>query len=150
MAVTAQRVALAGEYLVASYLLRYCDSAILAPEGHTSDIILDHENKLYRIQVKTTNSIYQKRNQQYYRWDFRSNRESNRQSKEQRYGSGQIDIFCFVALPLDKIFFLAYEETQNSVAKTIDNIIAINTKDTLLQALEQANKPPKLKPLDLE
>jgi hypothetical protein len=34
--------------------------------------------------------------------------------------------------------------------KTIDNIIAINTKDTLLQALEQANKPPKLKPLDLE
>jgi hypothetical protein len=81
---------------------------------------------------------------------FALNRESNRQSKEQRYGSGQIDIFCFVALPLDKIFFLAYEETQNSVAKTIDNIIAINTKDTLLQALEQANKPPKLKPLDLE
>jgi hypothetical protein len=117
MAVTAQRVALAGEYLVASYLLRYCDSAILAPEGHTSDIILDHENKLYRIQVKTTNSIYHKRNQQYYRWNFRSNRESNRQSKEQRYGSGQIDIFVLWHCLLIKYFFLLMKRRKTLLQK---------------------------------
>ena len=52
------RIALAGEYLAASYLMRFCDSVIIAPEGHKSDLILDHQGQLYKVQVKTTNSIY--------------------------------------------------------------------------------------------
>jgi len=37
------RVALAGEYLAASYLMRFCDSVIIAPEGHKADLILQDE-----------------------------------------------------------------------------------------------------------
>ena len=51
------RIALAGEYLAASYMLRYCDSVIMSPSNHRSDLILDHQGKLYRVQVKTTNKI---------------------------------------------------------------------------------------------
>jgi hypothetical protein len=59
MSESSARISLAGEYLAASYLLRYCDSVILAPPGHRSDLILDHDNHLYRVQVKTTNTVYQ-------------------------------------------------------------------------------------------
>ena len=103
------RVALAGEYLAASYLMRFCDSVIIAPEGHKADLILDHQGQLYKIQVKTTNSLYKKDDKDYYRWDFRSNADNKRKNKMLRYGSGQVDIFCLVALPIDKVLFLPFD-----------------------------------------
>jgi len=142
------RVALAGEYLAASYLLRYCDSVILAPEGHKSDLILDHQGQLYRIQVKTTNSIYQKDNKDYYRWDFRSNADNNRKNKMLRYGSGQVDIFCLVALPINKVFFLPFCEVENSVAKTVENLQKIDSEESLIKTLLKINKIPELEPID--
>ena len=54
MSVRPERIALAGEYLAASYLLRFCDSVIQPPPGHKADLILDHNNNLYRVQVKAT------------------------------------------------------------------------------------------------
>lgn len=148
MAHSSARVALAGEYLAASYLLRYCDSVILAPEGHKSDLILDHQGQLYRIQVKTTNSIYKKDDKEYYRWDFRSNADNKRKNKMLRYGSGQVDIFCLVALPIDKVFFLPFSEVENSVAKTIENLKNIDSKESLIKTLLIFNKIPELEPLD--
>jgi hypothetical protein len=148
MAHSSARVALAGEYLAASFLLRYCDSVILAPEGHKSDLILDHQGQLYRIQVKTTNSIYTKDDKDYYRWDFRSNADNKRKNKMLRYGSGQVDIFCLVALPLDKVFFLPFSEVENSVAKTIENLKNIDSKESLIKTLLIFNKIPELEPLD--
>ena len=88
------RIALAGEYLAASYLLRFCDSVILAPQAHRSDLILDHQNKLDRGQVKTTNSTYLRRGKDYYRWELRSSKRTakkERQDADVRYGNGQID-----------------------------------------------------------
>ena len=148
MAHSSARVALAGEYLAASFLLRYCDSVILAPEGHKSDLILDHQGQLYRIQVKTTNSIYKKDGKDYYRWDFRSNADNKRKNKMLRYGSGQVDIFCLVALPLDKVFFLPFSEVENSIAKTIENLKNIDSKESLIKTLLIFNKIPELEPLD--
>ena len=148
MSHVSSRVALAGEYLAASYLLRYCDSVILAPEGHKSDLILDHQGQLYRIQVKTTNSLYKKDSKDYYRWDFRSNADNKRKNKMLRYGSGQVDIFCLVALPIDKVFFLPFSEVENSVAKTIENLKNIDSKESLIKTLLIFNKIPELEPLD--
>jgi hypothetical protein len=68
------RISLAGEYLAASYKLRYCDSVIMSPSNHRSDLILDHQGQLYRVQVKTTNSTYSRRNKDFYRWELRSGR----------------------------------------------------------------------------
>ena len=142
------RISLAGEYLAASYMLRFCDSVIIAPEGHKSDLILDHQGQLYKIQVKTTNSLYKKDGKDYYRWDFRSNSDNKRKNKMLRYGSGQVDIFCLVALPLDKVFFLSFDEVQNSIAKSIDNLKKIDSKESLLKCLLEVNKIPNLEPID--
>ena len=142
------RISLAGEYLAASYMLRYCDSVIIAPEGHKSDLILDHQGQLYKVQVKTTNSLYKKDGKDYYRWDFRSNADNKRKNKMLRYGSGQVDIFCLVALPLDKVFFLSFDEVKNSIAKSIDNLKKIDSKESLLKCLLEVNKIPNLEPID--
>jgi len=142
------RISLAGEYLAASYMLRFCDSVIIAPEGHKSDLILDHQGQLYKVQVKTTNSLYKKDGKDYYRWDFRSNADNKRKNKMLRYGSGQVDIFCLVALPMDKVFFLSFDEVQNSIAKSIDNLKKIDSKESLLKCLLEVNKIPNLEPID--
>jgi hypothetical protein len=142
------RVALAGEYLAASYLMRFCDSVIIAPEGHKADLILDHQGQLYKIQVKTTNSLYKKDGKDYYRWDFRSNADNKRKNKMLRYGSGQVDIFCLVALPIDKVLFLPFGQVENSIARTIDSLNEIDSKETLLNSLLEINKIPNLEPID--
>ena len=142
------RIALAGEYLAASYLMRFCDSVIIAPEGHKSDLILDHQGQLNKVQVKTTNSIYKKRDNDYYRWDFRSNADNKRKNKMLRYGSGQVDIFCLVALPIDKVFFLSFDKVENSIAKTISSLNEINSEESLINSLLEINKIPNLEPID--
>ena len=152
MSESSARISLAGEYLTASYLLRYCDSVILAPPGHRSDLILDHDNNLYRVQVKTTNTVYTRRNNDFYRWELRtSKRTANniRQNKVVRYGNGQIDMFCFVALPINKVFFDVYDGTKNltEVSKSIKSLNKIDSRDSLLKALLKINKTPELSPL---
>ena len=142
------RIALAGEYLAASYLMRFCDSVIIAPEGHKADLILDHQGQLYKIQVKTTNSIYKKKDNDYYRWDFRSNADNKRKNKMLRYGSGRVDIFCLVALPIDKVFFLSFDKVENSIAKTISSLNEINSEESLINSLLEINKIPNLEPID--
>ena len=142
------RVALAGEYLAASYLMRFCDSVIIAPEGHKSDLILDHQGQLYKIQVKTTNSLYKKDDKDYYRWDFRSNADNKRKNKMLRYGSGQVDIFCLVALPIDKVLFLPFDQVQNSIAKSLEALKKIDSEESLINALLEINKIPNLEPID--
>ena len=152
MSESSARISLAGEYLAASYLLRYCDSVILAPPGHRSDLILDHDNHLYRVQVKTTNTVYVRRNKDFYRWELRTSKrtaDNIRQNKVVRYGNGQIDMFCFVALPINKVFFDVYDGTKNltEVSKSIKTLNKIDSKDSLLQALLKINKTPELSPL---
>ena len=142
------RVALAGEYLAASYLMRFCDSVIIAPEGHKSDLILDHQGQLYKIQVKTTNSLYKKDGTDYYRWDFRSNADNKRKNKMLRYGSGQVDIFCLVALPIDKVLFLPFDKVQNSIAKSLETLNKTDSEESLINALLEINKIPNLEPID--
>ena len=142
------RIALAGEYLAASYLMRFCDSVIIAPEGHKSDLILDHQGQLYKVQVKTTNSIYKKRDNDYYRRDISSNADNKRKKKMLRYGSGPVDIFCLVALPIDKVFFLSFDKVENSIAKTISSLNEINSEESLINSLLEINKIPNLEPID--
>lgn len=140
------RVALAGEYLTASFLVQYCDSVIIAPEGHKSDLILDHCGKLYRVQVKTTNSIYKKDNQDYFRWDFRSSYD--RKAKSDRYRSNDVDFFALVALPRKFIFFVPLEDVTNSLAKKVEELKNIDSVESLQTTLNIINKSPVLNPLD--
>ena len=147
------RIALAGEYLAASYMLRYCDSVIMSPSVNRSDLILDHQGKLYRVQVKTTNKIYKRAKTDYYRWEIRSGRRTSnntRQNKMVRYGDGQIDFFCLVALPINKVIFVPVDKKNNSTeyAKTIGSLNKIDSKESLLETLLYVNKTPKLESLN--
>ncbi len=147
------RIALAGEYLAASYLMRYCDSVILSPGGHRSDLILDHQGKLYKVQVKTTNSLYKRKKNNYYRWEIRTGKRTQdniRQNKMVRYGNGQIDMFCLVALPINKVFFIPFTEdgAQTEYAKTAENLESIDSKESLIKTLLTINKIPELEPLN--
>ena len=65
-----------------------------------------------------------------------------------RYGSGQVDIFCLVALPIDKVLFLSFDEVENSIAKTIESLKKVDSKESLLRSLFNVNKIPNLEPLD--
>tara|TARA_A100001201_G_scaffold44801_1_gene45811 strand:+ start:681 stop:1130 length:450 start_codon:yes stop_codon:yes gene_type:complete len=139
------RVAMAGEYLCASFLTRFCDSVIIAPEGHKADLILDHCHKLYRVQVKTTNSVYKKDGNDYYRWDFR--RSVDKKSKEERYSAEDVDFFALVALPRNFIVFVPYKNAPNSFAKKIEEFKKIDPAESLQETLDVINKTPKLDPL---
>ena len=65
-----------------------------------------------------------------------------------RYGSGQVDIFCLVALPIDKVFFLSFDKVENSIAKTISSLNEINSEESLINSLLEINKIPNLEPID--
>ena len=65
-----------------------------------------------------------------------------------RYGSGQVDIFCLVALPIDKVLFLPFGQVENSIARTIDSLNEIDSEETLLNSLLEINKIPNLEPID--
>ena len=99
MSESSARISLAGEYLAASYLLRYCDSVIPTPPGHRADLILDHNNALYRIQVKTTNTVYVRRDNDYYRWELRtSKRTANNIRQNKVEDMEMVKSTCFVLL----------------------------------------------------
>ena len=58
-------------------------------------------------------------------------------------------MFCFVALPINNVFFDVYDGTKNltEVSKTIKTLNKIDSKDSLLKALLKINKTPELSPL---
>jgi hypothetical protein len=78
--------------------------------------------------------------------------KKTRQDSQERYGDGQIDLFCFVALSIDKVIFMPFNSKKNltEFAKTEDNLKAIDTETSLQDCLNYINKTPKLNPLDLE
>ena len=74
--------------------------------------------------------------------------DNKRKNKMLRYGSGQVDIFCLVALPIDKVLFLSFGQVENSIARTIDSLNEIDSEETLLNSLLEINKIPNLEPID--
>ncbi len=67
-----------------------------------------------------------------------------------RYGDGQIDFFCLVALPINKVIFVPVDKKNNSTeyAKTIGSLNKIDSKESLLETLLYVNKTPKLESLN--
>jgi hypothetical protein len=67
-----------------------------------------------------------------------------------RYGNGQIDMFCLVALPINKVFFIPYTEdgNQTEYAKTAKKLKEIDSKESLIKTLLTINKIPELEPLN--
>jgi hypothetical protein len=106
-----ERIGRAGEYLAASFLSRISDTVMVVPHSSEADIIFEHENKLYKVQVKTKSKIDKHR----INWRFDMRRGSH--SKVRGYDDGAIDIFAFVSLKyMNIIFSLPTGQNQLTIA----------------------------------
>ena len=106
-----ERVGRSGEYLTAALLSQVSDTVLVVPHGSEADIVFEHENKLYKVQVKTSSKINKGR----VNWRFDMRRGSH--SRDRQYQHQAIDIFALVCLTI------ADEHMKNNDA--VNNILDI-------------------------
>jgi hypothetical protein len=100
------RLGKAGEHFVCFDLLMQGYSAFLADKDSAYDIVVEVENTLKRIQVKTTASIknYSHAKNMY--------RYGTRRAKgvRKRFDIDEVDVFAFVAMDIQKICYISIKE----------------------------------------
>lgn len=104
---TAVSLGTAGEYLVASRLMRWGYEVSLAPQDCTYDIIIGHAScpRLLAAQVKTTrrpNKPQKTRSRRYYKWRTFKGRSGGGVTPKNRYVAGDADLFFLVALDIER------------------------------------------------
>lgn len=109
-------IGMIGEHLVCADLLSQGYKAFLTEQNCPYDIIVDHEGKLFRIQVKTT--AYQRRTPQrkgYYPSYMWHVRRTGKRGKRV-YGHGEFDALALVALDTQKIAYLKPEHVKQTIS----------------------------------
>ena len=123
-----ERVGRFGEYLTAAVLSQVCDTVAVVPHNASTDIIFEHNLKLYKCQVKTQSQIEERRGN--WRFDMRKGQHS----KHRQYKNNEIDIFAFVSVqhrnvvfskPLDQAQLTINDEhmKNNDAVKNIIDIL---------------------------
>lgn len=106
----------AGEYLVCADLILNNCIAFPSEQGLPFDVIMQKENKLYKVQVKSTRGPkhipQRKKDIPAYIFHIGNNGSNNRRKK---YDIGQVDIFALVALDSKRIAYLPYFNTQTTM-----------------------------------
>ena len=95
-----ERVGRSGEYLTAALLSLVSDTVLIVPHGSEADIVFEHNNKLYKVQVKTSSKINTGR----VNWRFDMRRGSH--SKDRQYQKQAVDIFALVSLKYRNVVFI--------------------------------------------
>ena len=132
------RTGLIGELIVQKVAVQYVDFCFRTCTGHPADLILDHQGKLYRVQVKTRHKS-DKNNKVQYCFDFAC------RSKNERHTTYPIEIYAFCYMPSGVVEFKA-SNTMN-----ITNYITDGThldedteRESLQKALDDLNLSPEL------
>ena len=109
----------AGEHLVCADLIIKGHNAFLADQGLPYDIIVDINNQLFRVQVKTTRKLINVlKHEQIYRFNTR-----RAKGNRIRYDIESVDYFAFVALDIMEIAYLPIKDMisrNNSIKQTVD------------------------------
>ncbi len=106
-----ERVGRSGEYLTAALLSLVSDTVLIVPHGSEADIVFEHENKLYKVQVKTSSKINTGR----VNWRFDMRRGSH--SKYREYQKQAVDIFALVSLKYRNVVFIRpMDQNQITIA----------------------------------
>ena len=106
-----ERVGRSGEYLTAALLSQVSDTVLVVPHGSEADIVFEHENKLYKVQVKTSSKINTGR----VNWRFDMRRGSH--SKDREYQKQAVDIFALVSLKYRNVVFIKpMDQNQITIA----------------------------------
>jgi len=97
------RLGKAGEHFVCFDLLMQGYSAFLADKDSSYDIVVEVENTLKRVQVKTTANIKS------YSHSKDTYRYSTRRAKgaRKRFDIDEVDVFAFVATDIQKICYIS-------------------------------------------
>lgn len=95
-----ERVGRSGEYLTAALLSLVSDTVMVVPHGSEADLVFEHNNKLYKVQVKTSSKINTGR----VNWRFDMRRGSH--SKDREYQKQAVDIFALVSLKYRNVVFI--------------------------------------------
>ena len=105
----------AGEHLVCADLIMKGYKAYLTDQGLPYDVIVDINNKLYRIQVKTTlhTSLVPQRKQNYKSYLFNCRRCGRGGRKE--YSNDEVDIVAFVCVEDNLIGYLKIEDVKSTM-----------------------------------
>ena len=100
-----------GEYLTAALLSLVSDTVLIVPHGSEADIVFEHNNKLYKVQVKTSSKINTGR----VNWRFDMRRGSH--SKDREYQKQAVDIFALVSLKYRNVVFIKpMDQNQITIA----------------------------------
>lgn len=105
----------AGEHLVCADLIMKGYRAYLTDQGLPYDVIVDVNNKLLRIQVKTTlqSSFIPQRKQNYKSYKFQCRRCGKGGRKE--YSNNDVDIVAFVCIQDNLIGYLKIEDVRTTM-----------------------------------
>ena len=106
-----ERVGRSGEYLTAALLSLVSDTVMVVPHGSEADLVFEHNNKLYKVQVKTSSKINTGR----VNWRFDMRRGSH--SKYREYQKQAVDIFALVSLKYRNVVFIRpMDQNQITIA----------------------------------
>lgn len=98
-----------GEHLVCADLLKQGYISYLSDAGLNYDALLEYNNKIYRIQVKSTQKLIStSKSINLYRFGLKVGKRSIKRSE--KYSS---DIFAFVAIDINKIAYMTRDELFN-------------------------------------
>tara|TARA_Y100000114_G_scaffold116368_1_gene110634 strand:+ start:595 stop:1089 length:495 start_codon:yes stop_codon:yes gene_type:complete len=135
-----------GEALARAMMIKYGVPLVHeAQEACKYDLIIDWNNKLYRVQVKSTNIVWRHRSRLYYRWKLTNHTPKKQLQSEEwvssntMYNSEQVDIFALACIPLDKVIFYPYSPIK-SKAIQIKDVQNTNAQDTLYNTLNELEK----------
>ena len=95
-----ERVGRSGEYLTAALLSQVSDTVMVVPHGSEADLVFEHNNKLYKVQVKTQSKIEKSRKN----WRFDMRRGAN--TKNRNYKEQAVDIFALASLLHRNVVFI--------------------------------------------
>lgn len=101
----------AGEHLVCADLILQGYNAFLSDAGQNYDVLVDHEGKLFKIQVRSSEKPWKLRN--LYRFGMREGKKHNQKAI---YCS---DCYAFVALDIRKIAYMPSYLLSNKNGKII-------------------------------
>ena len=121
-------------------LLEFCDFVLMASHTTPYDLILDHNNRLYKVQVKTVSKTDTKSGKRY---KF----QANRPQRSETYYKSRNDIYALVFYPEKVCLFKA--NTGHQKYYTFDKPPTKKQEfDSLQEALGELNNAPILKPIE--
>ena len=134
------RLGALGECYVQSVLIEWCDFVTNCSHSTPYDLILDHTNRLYKVQVKT---VSQTKTKGGLRYRF----HANRPQRTEQYYKSRNDIYALVFYPEKVCLFVANTGHQKHYTFEIPP-----TKEeefeSLQKTLEELNNAPVLKPIE--